>query len=533
MTPARKSHLFALVLALALLFAAACDSKSSGRGDARASGILDAATGPDVTDADIGSHVFLDASPEGPLSADAAPGDASDDSDGGPPPPPCTTRVSYGSTWIHGPGHPDNYDDAPGVITWNGTCQNDAAGNSFAMLSNGWVPYFTGRSACLIALDYSESCSSVPATCRTRITYGRTWERPSDHPAQFDDVPDALLWDGVCHSIGAQSFAELSNGWTPYFSGGAGCEISFRYEQCGGLYTNPVVATNCPDPGVLHEDDQYIMVCTSGSAPNVFPIRTSSDLIHWAPLGFVFPEANRPRWATGDFWAPEVHHVGDVFIVYYSARARSDGQLSIGAASGPSPVGPFTDLGRPLLHDPSIGLIDASEYESPDGTRYLLWKVDGNAVGQPTPVNIQRLGADGMSLRGSATTLITNDQRWEGRVVEGPWMIDHDGMYYLFYSGNGYASAAYGMGVARASSPLGPFTKLSTPLIASKGAWEGPGHGAVVTSPSGQTAFVYHAWSQGHINEAPGRQVLLDRVLWNGGWPAMPQAPSSRSLPPP
>jgi beta-xylosidase len=103
----------------------------------------------------------------------------------------------------------------------------------------------------------------------------------------------------------------------------------------------------------------------------------------------------------------------------------------------------------------------------------------------------------------------------------------------LFYSGNGYASSSYGVGVAKASSPLGPFTKQGAPILSSKAGWAGPGHGAILKGPSGDWVHVYHAWVAGKVNQDPGRIVLVDRVEFGSEWPTMLGAPSSRSQPPP
>lgn len=154
-------------------------------------------------------------------------------------------------------------------------------------------------------------------------------------------------------------------------------------------------------------------------------------------------------------------------------------------------------------------------------------------MGKPTPIKIQELAADGLSVVGSPTTILTNTLGWEGALVEGPWMIERGGTFYLFYSGNGYASPSYGVGVARADSPLGPFTKASGPILTSKGDWAGPGHGSVLRGPSGDWVHVYHAWVAGSVGEAPGRLVLVDRIQWKNGWPFMRGAPSSRSQPMP
>jgi beta-xylosidase len=303
--------------------------------------------------------------------------------------------------------------------------------------------------------------------------------------------------------------------------------------ECGGLYANPVIPTDCPDPGVLHDGDQYVLTCTSGDAADAFPIYTSPDLAHFTLQGHVFPSGHRPAWAKQDFWAPEIHKVGSQYVVYFAARG-ADGMLAVGAASSSSSLGPYTDLGQPLVHDSSMGLIDPSEINTPDGA-YVIWKVDGNALGQPTPIRAQPLTADGLALRGAPTTLITNDLPWEGAVTEAPFMVAHAARYYLFYSGNAYYNDTYAIGVAVGTTPLGPFTKAPAPVIATGGEWVGPGHCAVVDTAAGDTAVVYAAWHQRCVNAAGcGRLDLVDELLWSAmapGTPAVPFAPSSSSRP--
>ncbi len=437
-------------------------------------------------------------------------------------PPPCRTRITYGNAWIRPRLHVDAFDETDGLVTWDGVC-TDEGPNSYATLSNGWRPYFSGH-RCEIDLDASH-CAGAPAACATRFTYGPAWSHPADHPAQFDDVADLASWDGVCHHQGGATLAALSNGWMPHFAGST-CAVSVRHTQCGARYVNPVIGGDCPDPGVLRVGADYYLTCTSGNAPEAFPIRRSRDLVRWERVGAVFPAGRRPSWASGDFWAPEIHRVGARYVAYFTAR-RSGGQLCIGAASADSPTGPFTDLGRPLLYDASMGLIDATMYQHADGARYLYWKEDGNAVGRATPIHGQRLSPDGLSVTGPAPTLITNDLPWEGGLVEAPWVVSEGASVYLFYSANAFYDGRYAVGVARASSPLGPFVKRGAPIVATGGSFVGPGHGSVVDAPSGGQALVYHAWREGFVNTAgEGREVLVDRVTWSGGWPALAGAPS-------
>ncbi|KAL0025617.1 hypothetical protein WJX79_008399 [Trebouxia sp. C0005] len=71
---------------------------------------------------------------------------------------------------------------------------------------------------------------------------------------------------------------------------------------------------------------------------------------------------------------------------------------------------------------------------------------------------------------GKEQLLIQDDQHWEGKVVEAPFMWKHAGRYYLFYSGNGYNSPEYAVGYAVADHITGPFHKHPQPVLKSDGA---------------------------------------------------------------
>ncbi len=264
----------------------------------------------------------------------------------------------------------------------------------------------------------------------------------------------------------------------------------------------------------------YYLVYTSGNARDAFPTLRSTDLVHWERVGCVFPGSDRPKWARGDFWAPEIHRVGRRYVVYYTARDRTR-RLCIGAAWSESPLGPWTDLGHPLVRDERVGMIDATEFQDRDGRRYLYWKADGNDLRpkEHTPIFVQELAHDGLSLVGSRREVLTNDREWEGDLVEGPWVMRHGRYYYLLYSGNAYYNESYAVGVARATSPWGPFVKAPETLLRRDEDWLGPGHGSVVRGRDGHDYFIYHAWQRGRVGGRNPRMLLMDRIDWQDGWP--------------
>ena len=292
---------------------------------------------------------------------------------------------------------------------------------------------------------------------------------------------------------------------------------------------NPVVSTNCPDPCVTRmPDGSYVMVCTTNynEEPDKLPLRRSTDLLTWSePFGHVFPRGRTPGWAKEDFWAPEIHFIGDRLVCYFTARHTS-GQLTLGVATATAVEGPWQDIGEPLLVDDAVGWIDAHLFRDPkDGTLWLYYKGDFNALTpkQPTPIVVRRLTADGLAFAGGPTTLLVNDLPWEGAVVEGPWVVVREGRYFLFYAAHAYDTADYCTGVARSDAATGPFEKRAQPMTSHDG-WSGPGHGCVVVGPDGRDWFIYHAWEGDKIvlhgsSERWPRVALAAHIRWVAGWP--------------
>ncbi|MBI3927655.1 MAG: family 43 glycosylhydrolase [Armatimonadetes bacterium] len=302
-------------------------------------------------------------------------------------------------------------------------------------------------------------------------------------------------------------------------------------EPPAGTYQNPLVEEFTADPAVLREGEVYYLYTTSGNEPAGFPIRASRDLVHWEPHGAIFPPGGRPGWTRSDLWAPSVHRLGDRYMAYYTARDETE-RLCIGAAWSDRPDGHFVDLGGPLIRNPAVGMIDPQLFVDEDGRSYLYWKGDHNDLRpqEPTPIYVQEVACDGITLLGEPTEVLHNDLEWEGDLVEGPWVEKHGPWYYLFYSGNSFWNERYAMGVARARSPLGPFEKKGAPVLSSNQAWMGPGHGAVVDTPGGAEYMLYHSWEAGRVGAPHPRVLLMDRVDWGcDGWPRIHDGSPSRT----
>jgi arabinan endo-1,5-alpha-L-arabinosidase len=114
-----------------------------------------------------------------------------------------------------------------------------------------------------------------------------------------------------------------------------------------------------------------------------------------------------------------------------------------------------------------------------------------------TPIRGQRIAEDGRSLQGENSLVLTNDQDWEGHLIEGPFVTLQEGRYWLFYAGNDFSTPAYGIGVAVADHPLGPYRKQEEPLLRSTQEWVAPGHASVAVGVDGKPQLFFHAFHPG------------------------------------
>lgn len=295
-------------------------------------------------------------------------------------------------------------------------------------------------------------------------------------------------------------------------------------------YVNPLIGQDFPDPDALKVGDMYYVYATgNGEAEVSVQVARSADLVTWQLLPDAMPVF--APWAEeehGLVWAPEVitSADGQTYLLYFTARVASSNTQCIGVATSAAPEGPFTAAGdEPLICQRAQGgSIDASSFVDDDGTRYLLWKNDGNCCGGTTWIYLQPVSADGLTLEGEPTQLLRNDKRWEGPLIEAPTLWKHEGRYYLFYSANDYNSTRYAVGYASAETLLGPYAKADEPLVVSdlKNAVVGPGGQDIVLDPDGDSWMLYHSWGPGY------RTLNANELRWQGDQPVL-NGPSGKT----
>ena len=241
------------------------------------------------------------------------------------------------------------------------------------------------------------------------------------------------------------------------------------------------------DPYILLDGGKYYAYGThDGDGIHCY---SSDDLRSWKDEGQALNKSNTTE--TQWFWAPEVYHIGDRYIMYYSANEH------LYAATAASPKGPFKQVGTYQMNSllGSEKCIDSSVFFDDNGTAWLFFVrfTDGNCIWQC------RLGDDYITpVAGTLKKCFAASQSWElkmGRVNEGPNVVKYNRRYFLTYSGNDYQSQDYGVGYATCSNiSTGTWTKYaSNPILRRREELVGTGHHSLFTDKEGILRIVFHA----------------------------------------
>lgn len=319
------------------------------------------------------------------------------------------------------------------------------------------------------------------------------------------------------------------------------------------LYTNPVVfpanynMSSAADPFVFKDNNGVYYCYVTGKG---FPAFLSRDLVTWVKASSnPFPNSGY-KWATANFWAPEVVKIGNIYYMHYTGKG-ADNIMCIGLAQSTSALGPFTDVSdKPFYSMKNKSIIDSHIFFDDDGKAYLFFAKDMSTNYVPGSTTKKRSEIWGIEIKpdltdtiGPAKQLFYPSQSWENPNYndawnEAPTMVKRNGLYYLMYSANCYCGN-YSVGYAISRSPLGPFIKYSqNPILSGVSSFvSGPGHNSVVMSPDNSEMFcVYHS----HIDlvEQGGKRLInIDRmgftpdgVLYINGPTYTPQAYPSSSM---
>ncbi len=260
-------------------------------------------------------------------------------------------------------------------------------------------------------------------------------------------------------------------------------------------------------------------------------------------------------------WAPEIHRVGDKWVVYFTESHSSGNAYDIfshalvldgdrdpydTALVLSGDASEWKDYQMRLadgVEDPLKSLatsfcLDMTYFKNEaDGQSYVVWagKPTASYQGTSTDLFIATVNEDKpWEVTSPSTRLTCSEYGWERIrycVNEGPTVLQHDGKIFLCYSVSGTGSE-YAIGMCSADSTadlldIANWTKSPYPLLTSRDVdgEEGPGHNSFTVDQDGNVIFVYHARPTSHNYQMcgkysddplkdPCRHARLKRVHW-------------------
>jgi arabinan endo-1,5-alpha-L-arabinosidase len=307
----------------------------------------------------------------------------------------------------------------------------------------------------------------------------------------------------------------------------------------------PALNQDFPDPGIVKTPDAWYyayatQAITEDKSKKLLNIQMarSRDLKIWQFLGEALPV--KPTWAsfTQFFWAPDVSYHDGTYFMYFSALPDTTEGFCIGVATSKDPAGPFVDSGEPLICGPSFTTIDPMSFDDPEtGERILYWGSGFDAI------KAQALAEDRIHFQKGTKPIEvispteTGDLKDYRRLLEGAWVLQKEGFYYLFTSGDSCCSPAhYAVLVARSRSAWGPFEFQAhwqdSLLLQADEQYLAPGHNSVVEDEAGRSWILYHAIDRDHPeladkipNDRKVRRILMLQELdWEQGWPRLKES---------
>lgn len=310
--------------------------------------------------------------------------------------------------------------------------------------------------------------------------------------------------------------------------------------ELGELPKNSILPGFHADPEILYsqQTQKYYIYSTTDGQPGWggwnFSVFSSPDLKEWTDEGVMLDlKSDQVPWAIGNAWAPCIEEKkikGEYkYFFYYSGHPKDGKDKQIGVAVSNSPVGPFVDLGHPIITSSPVGhgqQIDVDVFTDPvSGKAYLYW---GNGYMAGAELN-----KDMLSIKEKTVTVMTPQggtlQDYAYR--EAAYVFYRNGLYYFMWSVDDTGSPNYHVAYGTSKSPLGPIKVAEKPIVLIQDPGKeiyGPAHNSVLQIPgTDEWYIVYHRINKWYLQDSPGvhREVCMDRMEFNEDGTIKPVVP--------
>jgi xylan 1,4-beta-xylosidase len=227
------------------------------------------------------------------------------------------------------------------------------------------------------------------------------------------------------------------------------------------------------DPVIVNYKNEYYLFST-----NQWGYWWSKDLLNW---NFISRRFLRP-WNEGydELCAPAAGIIGDTMLIFGSTYTSD---FTIWMSTDPK-----HNSWKPLVDSFQVGGWDPAFFTDTNGRLFMY-----NGSSNRFPIYGIEMNRRSLKPYGTRKELLllepwrygwqrfgeNMDDTFLDPFIEGAWMTQHNGRYYLQYAAPGTEFSGYSDGVAVGENPLGPFSHQSMPFSYKPGGFaRGAGHGS-------------------------------------------------------
>lgn len=277
-----------------------------------------------------------------------------------------------------------------------------------------------------------------------------------------------------------------------------------------GTYKNPIIHADYSDPDVIRVGEDYYMTASSFNCVPGLPILHSKDMVNWKLINHALPiqvpveTFNVPQHGNG-VWAPSIRYHNNEIYIYWG-----DPDFGVYMVKTTNPYGKW-DV--PILVMEGKGLIDPSPLWDDNGEAYLVHAYAGSRAGVKSLLTVHKMNSEGTKVIDRGIHVFDGHDNHD--TVEGAKFYKRNGYYYIFAPAGGVATGW--QLILRSKHIYGPYEEK---VVLEQGSTtiNGPHQGAWIDTPNGESWF-YHFQDE----EAYGRIVHLQPVVWKNDWPVMGQ----------
>jgi arabinan endo-1,5-alpha-L-arabinosidase len=285
------------------------------------------------------------------------------------------------------------------------------------------------------------------------------------------------------------------------------------------------------DPSTIVKcKEEYWIFCTGRGTPSY----RSKDLTTWERGPTTF--ATSPEWVTQavpgnrsglDFWAPDIIHLGDRYLLYFSVSTFGKNTSAIGLATNATldpcdPAYEWKDGGIVIQSSPrdDFNAIDPAVTQDAEGN---LWMSFGSFWGGIKLIQLDPATGLRIAPASPVHALAHYDS------IEAPFIYYHKGIYYLFLNWGMCCrglNSTYNMRIGRSPQITGPYLDKDdkdmlegggTLLLDTDGPFIGPGHAGILKE--GDKYWLGMHFYNGGTQRGTSMYALRPLTWDEEGWP--------------